>query len=232
MMRPYYQQGGISIYHGDCREVVPSLGLERVDMVLTDAPYSERTHSGARTNRIDQRASPFIDFNSITEDELRELFSLCALNLTGWFVSFVDWRHVAQLEQMPPDGLRFVRFGIWDTPNGTPQLSGDRPSMGWEAIAVLHTAGKRMRWHGGGRRAVWSCLREPQNSHRTQKPLSLVKQLAALFTSPGDLILDPFMGSGTTLRGAKDIGCRAIGIEIDERNCAIAASRLCQGVLF
>ncbi len=232
MIRPYYAEPGFAIYHGDCRDVIPSLTLQPVQMVLTDPPYSQRTHAGARTNRIDQRSQPFIDFASMTEVELVKVFELCAQKLQGWCISFVDWRHMSHLESSPPDGLRFVRFGIWDKPNGTPQISGDRPAMGWEAIAILHSKTHRMHWNGGGRRAVWTCLRESQCSHRTQKPLSLVKQLAALFTSPGDLVLDPFMGSGTTLRAAKDTGCRAIGIEINERYCEIAANRLRQSVLF
>ncbi|QDV43800.1 Modification methylase HindIII [Stieleria neptunia] len=231
-MEPYYSEAGISIYHGDCRDVIPSLSRCQVKLVLTDPPFSERTHAGARTNRLNERSRPFIGFASMTEGEIAEVFSLCATNLQGWLISFVDWRHMSYLETCPPIGLRFVRFGIWDKPNGTPQISGDRPAMGWEAIAILHTENGRMRWNGGGRRAVWSCYREHRAVHRTQKPLSLVKQLAAMFSKPGDLILDPFMGSGTSLRAAKEVGCHAIGIEISERNCEIAANRLRQGVLF
>lgn len=182
-MRPYYDEHGITIYHGDCREVLSSLAPQRFDMVLTDAPYSDRTHNGARTNRIDQRSQRFIDFESMTAEELDEVFALCASWLDGWFVSFVDWRHVARLDSHPPSGLRFVRFGIWDKPNGTPQISGDRPAMGWKAIAILHTSDGRMKWNGGGRRAVWTCLRESHCSHRTQKPLSLVRQLSSITSS-------------------------------------------------
>ena len=73
-------------------------------------------------------------------------------------------------------------------------------------------------------------MREQAGCHRTQKPLSLVKQLAAAFTNQGDMILDPFMGSGTTLRAAKDLGRKAIGIEIEEKYCEIAAKRMAQEV--
>ncbi|QDV43956.1 Modification methylase DpnIIB [Stieleria neptunia] len=231
-MEPYYSEDGIRIYHGDCRDVIPRLDVEQFDLVLTDPPYSGRTHDGARTNREGDRQRPFIKFASMTGAEVASVFELCAVRLRSWLISFVDWRHMLLLESTPPSGLRFVRFGIWDKPNGTPQISGDRPAMGWEAIAILHRQGGRMVWNGGGHRAVWSSLRESNVVHRTQKPLRLIKQLAAEFTQPGDLILDPFMGSGTTLRAAKDVGCRAIGIELDERYCEAAANRLRQGVLF
>jgi site-specific DNA-methyltransferase (adenine-specific) len=65
----------------------------------------------------------------------------------------------------------------------------------------------------------------------TEKPIELMRELVSLFTDPGELILDPFMGSGTTLRAAKDLGRRAIGIELEEKYCEIAVQRLAQEVL-
>jgi site-specific DNA-methyltransferase (adenine-specific) len=165
-------------------------------------------------------------------EELIQIFELCAACLRGWLVSFLDWRYVSHIEYQPPIGLRFIRMGIWVKPNGAPQLSGDRPGMGWEAIAMLHNDKRRLKWNGGGHRAVWTCLREKRPFHPAQKPLSLVKRLASLFSDPGDTILDPFMGSGTVLRAARDIGCKAIGCELKERYCEIAANRLRQEVLF
>ena len=68
------------------------------------------------------------------------------------------------------------------------------------------------------------------NGHQTQKPLRLMTQLVALFTDPDEVILDPFMGSGTTLRAAKDLGRKAICIEIEEKYCDLAARRMNQMV--
>lgn len=85
-----------------------------------------------------------------------------------------------------------------------------------------------MKWNGGGKRAVWASPRSRDGLHVAQKPLGLLKELISLFCDDGALIVDPFMGSGTTLRAAMDLGCRAIGIKLEERYCEIAARRLSQ----
>jgi hypothetical protein len=129
------------------------------------------------------------------------------------------------------EGLRFVRFGVWVKPNSAPQFTGDRPAQGWEAVAILHGEGERPRWNAGGDRAVWQFPRARGGSHPAEKPIALIRRWIADFTDPGDLILDPFMGSGTVLRAAKDLGRQAIGIEIDRRWCEHAAARLSQAVM-
>lgn len=230
-MTPYYDSGGITIYLGDCREVLPSLGP--VDHVITDPPYSPTTHNGARSLLSDNRMGGTgdnqgrIDFEAVDAAFVRHAFTLASPE--RWCLASLDWRHVGPLECVPPEGMRFVRFGVWVKPDGAPQFTGDRPATGWEAIAILHKLGGKMRWNGGGHRAVWthSIARE---EHPTAKPLGLLKELVSLFTDPGELILDPFMGSGTTLRAAKDLGRRAIGIEIEERWAETAAIRLEHGM--
>lgn len=228
---PFYDKGGITIYCGDCREILPQLCPSSIDMVLTDPPYAAETHEGARTDSIDGDGDAIlIDFDPFTEDEIRSAFSLMSPLVNRWAVSFMDWRHVAALERCPPPGLRFVRFGIWYKPNGAPQFTGDRPSTGWEAIAFLHRDGLKLSWNGGGRHGVFI---EPKvnTEHPTGKPLTLVKKLVELFTDTGETILDPFMGSGTTLVAAYHLGRKAIGIEVNEDYCKVAVERLRQGVL-
>jgi len=143
----------------------------------------------------------------------------------------IDHIHNAHLTLNPPDGWRYVRAGVWVKPSYMPQMSGDRPAIGHEPVAVLHReVSGRMRWNGGGKRAVWTD-RVVHGEHPTEKPISLYRSFMELFTDPGDLILDPFMGTGTTLRAAKDLGRRAIGIELDEKWCSVAAERMAQGAL-
>lgn len=224
-MKPYYvdERAGITIYHGDCREVLPSVSA---DVCITDPPYGRTTHEGARTG---DETETLVDFASITADELRSAFAL--MDVRRWVVATLEWQAVSPLESSPPPGLRFVRMGVWVKPNGAPQFTGDRPATGWEAVAILHREGGPMSWNGGGHHAVWE-FPKINGEHPTQKPAALVRKFVALFSDPGETVLDPFMGSGTTLRAAKDLGRKAIGIEIEERYCEIAAKRLGQEVLF
>ena len=235
-MRPYYEDGQITIYHGDCREVLPR--LESVDHVVTDPPFSEDTHTGARSARhlgfsVGETDSSLITFQPLALDGLLEAFARIGEITQRWVISFIDWQHAAVLKNDPPVGLRFVRLGVWVKPNGAPQFTGDRPAQGWEAVAFLHADDAPLRWNGGGARAVWTQakVQGAASMHPTQKPIALIEQILSQFTDLGDVVLDPFMGSGTTLRAAKNLGRKAIGIEIEERYCEIAVTRLAQTVL-
>lgn len=226
-MTPYFDDGQVQIWHGDCRDVLQL--LPAVDLVLTDPPYSSDVHDGARTRNSDDPIA-LIDFAPIDLDELRSIISSTSLLNCGWFVSTMDWLHIANFAKEPPSGYRFIRFGVWIKPNSAPQFTGDRPAQGWEGVAILHRDNGKLSWNGGGKRAVFT---HPavHTEHPTGKPEPLMRELIALFSKRGDVVLDPFMGIGTTLRAAKDLGRRAIGIELDERYCEIAAKRMSQSVM-
>jgi site-specific DNA-methyltransferase (adenine-specific) len=235
---PYYEDERVTLYHGDCRKILPALVDRSVDCVITDPPYSERTHRNARGNSSDGRSKrnqilPGVDaFASIDLDSLGKIMADCGRITSRWVVATMDYHHVFTYETSPPAGLRLLRIGVWTKIDPMPQISGDRPGQGWEAIAFLHRADMRPTWNGSGRAGVWH-TRQPKNGdHPTAKPLQMVADWVRLFTDPGDLILDPFTGSGTTLRAAKDEGRKAIGIELDERYCEVAAKRLSQDTLF
>ena len=222
-MTPYFDRDGITLFQGDCLDVLPTLGP--VDHVITDPPWSEVTHLGARTTRPEGGPVPIVTFDAISDAALGEAFSLCGRLTRRWVIATIDWRHMLGLETQPPDGLRFVRFGIWHKPNGAPQFTGDRPATGWEAVAILHAVNGRMRWNGGGHAAVWTHCKV-NSDHPTGKPLPLLFEFIHLFTDPGDLVLDPFMGSGTTGVACAMLGRRFIGIELSEEYAAIAARRI------
>ena len=224
-MKPYYERDGVALYHADYREVLPSLAPQSVDLVLTDPPYSTATHSGARTGARGEDAT-LIPFASFTFDDLRTALGACGALARRWVVTFSDWRHVGPLVDETPEHLRFVRFGVWVKPNGAPQFTGDRPAQGWEALTFWHREGVKLRWHGRGRSSVWTVPKVHRNQHPTQKPLPLLADLVRLFSDPGDLVLDPFAGSGSTLVAALSEGRQALGVEMDERYCEIAAKRL------
>lgn len=220
---PYFQAGGCTIYHGDARELLPQ--LERVDSCITDPPWDRITHAGALG---DGGRGRLVTFAPVTSDELRLLLAL--VQVRRWLVATVDWRHLLPLETLPPAGLEFVRFGVWIKPNGAPQFTGDRPATGWEAIGIWHHVESRKRWNGGGAHAVWNVPRV-DGSHPTTKPHALLAELVRQFTEPGETIIDPFMGSGSTLLAARAMGRHAIGIELEEKWCELAAQRLSQALL-
>jgi len=221
-MTPYASGDGWTLFYGDCREILPT--LDTVDVVVTDPPYGDVTHAGALG---DGGRSTLVDFASTTADVLRSTME--AVKIRRWWVAFMEWRHIAVLEARPPEGLDFIRLGIWVKPNGAPQFTGDRPGTGWEGVGIFHPPGKK-KWNGGGHHGVWTYSME-QGPHPTMKPLKLVKELVTLFSDEGETILDPFAGSGTTLLAARDLGRKAIGIELDEKYAEIAAKRLSQNLL-
>lgn len=215
-MAPYYEQDGIAIYHGDCREVLPTLGP--VDLLLTDPPYGIRYASGM-TGHDGGTALP-----GIVGDEDTELRDYVLRTVDAPALVFGTWK-VAR-----PANCRAVL--TWD--------KGDHVGMGdlslpWKPnTEEIYVLGPGYQGHRGG-----SVLRFPApvswNStshgrrHPHEKPVALIEAL--LTKHPGHVVLDPFAGSGSTLRAAKDLGRRAIGIEIEERYCEIAAKRLQQSVL-
>jgi hypothetical protein len=110
-VRPYYEDGLVVLFHADAREVVS--WLPTVDHVITDPPYAPETHDGARGGAGD---SHLVTFEPVTASELRELYA--SLDARRWLVATMDWHHVSELEQSPPDGWVFIRFGIWVKPDG------------------------------------------------------------------------------------------------------------------
>jgi site-specific DNA-methyltransferase (adenine-specific) len=220
---PYWtsKDGRHVIYCADCLTVLPH--LSGVDAVVTDPPYASQTHDGALTNRA-TGVQKLVDFDCITDDKLREVYA--TIRVSRWVISFMDYAHVVSLEKQPPTGLRSVRFGIWVKDNPMPQLSGDRPAQGFEAISILHKDGGRMKWNGGGLPAVWYAPIVSNGSHPTSKPLKIVSELVRLFSDDSNTILDPFMGSGTTGVACIRTGRRFIGVEIEPKYCAIAVERM------
>ncbi len=246
-MKTYYERAGITLYHGDCREVLPTLPEKSAGLVLTDPPFEAEAHTPQRRiNKSETRGQPSDKLSSeplpfaplteeLREDAAREM-SRCA---AGWLLAFcqveaaMKWRDVLE-----KSGLSYRRTCVWVKPDGMPQYSGDRPGMGYESIVACHVPGKS-EWNGGGSHGVFT---ENKNDgtgpapHPTTKPTKLMARLVRLFSDSDDLVLDPFAGSGSTLVAALRMQRRAIGIELEEKYCEIAAKRidreLAQGDLF
>ncbi len=195
-MTPYYDEDGITIYHGDCREMAPV--VTEAGLILTDPPYPD-----------------------YWADEYGYDPSL--LNV----VSEVDCRQLIFWSAAAPFDLDYTAIHIWDK----------RIGVGKEYERIFERNGGRnfkvFRQYFANSSLAAKWQHDTFTEHPSQKPISLIRRLIE-WGQPGQgqPIVDPFMGSGTTLRAAKDGGYRAIGIETEERYCEIAVQRLAQGVLF
>lgn len=230
-MEQVYQdkKAGITIYHGDAFQLMPTLAPRQAALVLTDIPYGPDTQKGARTNKAGMGDKSPIGFGAFTEEQVLQAFWEFSRLSYRWVVSTVDWQHALPLKKYAQEvDLRFIRTCTWVKTNGMPQKTADRPAQGSETIVYMHDEETPLRWHGGGRHGNFYGPVVRETGHPTEKPRWMISQLIQLFTDPGDLVIDPFMGSGTVLRCAKDLGRRAIGIELDRRWCDSTIHRLAQ----
>jgi len=216
--------GDATLYLGDCREILPQ--LPKVDAVITDPPYGEQdTHAGHLSNVIlknGESAGQHLGFEGISQDQMISMAREWVEKANRWVVFTSEWKFMTALN----DAELLVRFGIWRKPDGSPQFTGDRPGMGWEGIAICHRAGRK-RWNGGGKHAFYNWPKGSNNSgHPTGKPIGLFSEFVQDFTEHGEMILDPFMGSGTTGVAAIQMGRKFIGIEREKKYFDIACERI------
>lgn len=213
-MKPYYDEDGITIYHGDCREVLP---LVSADVVLTDPPYGI---NGGSLQAMGRNKGDYAGGFDDTPDYIRDVVVPVIGSLiesAGCVVVTPGNRCMCYYPQphsfgvfYQPAAVGMQRFGNLDA----------------QPIFYYGSAG------GGrlGKPCSYVLTEAPEkNGHPCVKPYSAWRRL--LLSLPDGVVLDPFMGSGTTLRAAKDLCRKAIGIEIEERYCEIAAKRLAQRAL-
>ena len=212
-MKPYYADDAVTIYHGDCRELLPEI---TADVIVTDPPYGITWRPNKHTHRKPRRSDAAIfarQWDGVQGD--REPFDPTHLLDLGAPVTLWGANNYS-------DRLPVGAWAIWTKGRAD----------GWNA------ADAEMAWSNdfAGIRTIehlWAGFRRAsevnEHWHPTQKPLVVMRWLLGL-CSPG-VVLDPYMGSGTTLRAAKDMGRRAIGIEIEERYCEVATRRCAQEVL-
>jgi len=224
-MKPYYQDEQVTIYNADSVEALLDL-QESFDLVVADPPYT----TGIASFGEDSKASGWGDimnsahFNAAWLRECRRLLA----NRQGAAWVFNSWRSLPVLMRTSYEIAWAIKSVlVWDKEwigPGGPQ--GLRPS--YELVALfcheqftIADRGIPDIW-----RHKWSSKKP--NGHPAEKPVSLIARM--IRESGAHKVLDPFMGSGTTLEAAKQEGAAAVGIEIEERWCEVAAKRLAQGV--
>lgn len=201
-MTPYYQDDYVTLYHGDCREVLPTV---TADVVVTDPPYG---HGGTPPRGGAKAGTLSIVPVPLPWDVADDSWMQSWLGPAAVFTSAA--RCFVTAAALRADGLL-----IYAKTNPHPNGSSFEPCV--------------TRGFGVGARHVSAYNAENGQQHPTQKPLDVM--LFVVGRAPDGIVLDPFMGSGTTIVAAKNLSRRAIGIEIEERYCEIAARRLSQGVL-
>lgn len=240
----------------DPRIGMPSLPNWSVDHVITDPPYSKYVHGKSRGGVTGWRARQRFGniarvrdfgFAHMTDPERHAAAREFARVARRWVVVFSDLESahlwIAALEAA---GLEFIRLGVWVKVGAAPQFTGDRPGAGAEAIIAAKQPGadaivvahqrharlRRKRWNAGGKLGVWTVPIELDRSHKaprihtSQKPLRLMRELVEDFTDPGEVVLDPYAGGGTTGVACAQLGRRFIGWEKNGTFYRRAAARL------
>lgn len=229
-MNPYYDDGAVTIYHGDCREIVLGLGGTTVDLIITDPPYGIAYQSGNGSMPSIANDDGTFDVETVIRDACKLLrihrhlyvFGPCDLTAVtiGATAELVWDKGKPGMGNMAlPWGPSHERiaFGVWAPPTYRSQ-KGD----GGMAAKMRQGSVLRVPKTNNGRGALL---------HPTAKPVQLLRLLIEASSTFDELVLDPFMGAGSTLVAAKVEGRRAIGIELEERYCEVAAKRLGQEVL-
>lgn len=238
------------VIHGDNREILKAIPDKAIDHTITDPPYSEHCHSKSRAGA---NPKPLLDGNGhltrcaidrevdfgfppISTEEREQMADEIARLTKRWALVFSDvesshlWRSALSFDGQ----MDYVRTMAWEKIGATPQFTGDRPGVGFEAITLCHPKGKK-RWNAGGKLGIYRHLTATERGgqkrtnntreHTTQKPLDLMLELIADFTDPNDLILDMYAGSGTTGVAALRLGRRVILVEKQKKYAELCTER-------
>lgn len=222
--------GRATLYLGDARAIVPTLG--RFDHLVKDPPYEKIMHDSKNSKpvlRTDGGAAlSKLDFAPI--DEIRNEVVAWGEQCDGWFIAFCTPEGVGRwADAINASPMRYKRACVWIKPDSTPQLNGQGPAQGAEHFVCAWAGQGHAKWNGGGKRGVYThCVNGPERdgTHPTEKPRRLMSELVADFTQPGELICDPFMGSGTTGVAAVMAGRRFVGIELNPTYFDVACRRI------
>lgn len=220
--------GGQRLILGDCLEVMRE--ITPVDHIISDPPYEDELHKAiGRIRRNDGREMidelGFDGVNGIRP----EIVSNCVRLSSGWVILFTlaegvrEWRDELQF-----CGAKYDTCLAWVKPDAAPRFNGQGAARGFEC-AVTAWAGKGYRtWNAGGKRGVYThCVNTNRyGGHPTEKPLPLMMEILKDFTNHGQSVLDPFMGSGTTIVACERMGRRGIGIEMNEEYFDLACKRV------
>jgi site-specific DNA-methyltransferase (adenine-specific) len=210
---------GVRLILGDCREVLPS--VQDIRHVISDPPYEDELHKAMGSIRRNDGREMVQDlgFDGINASRDEVAASLVAAS-NGWLIVFTLAEGVrAWRDPIQAAGGKWDTTLAWIKPDASPRFNGQGAARGFEC-AVTAWCGKGYRsWNGGGKRGIYThCVNTGrQGEHPTEKPLPLMADIIRDYTQAGELICDPFCGSGTTGVAAVKLGRQFVGIERDEK---------------
>lgn len=221
--------GDAVLYNGDCLEVMTT--LEPVSHVISDPPYEQISQDriGGIKRNDGGKVTEKLTFVGI--DGLRDSVCEATAKLAqGWGIFFCTAEGVAMWrDSIEAAGIKYKCPMIWVKPDAMPKFNGQGPALAYENCVTCWNGVGKAVWNAGGKRGVYTHLtnqRDRDGRHPTEKPIPLFAELLADFTGPGETILDPFMGSGTTGVACATMGRKFIGIEMDPRYFDIACERI------
>jgi site-specific DNA-methyltransferase (adenine-specific) len=221
--------GLATLYLGDCLEILPA--LEPADHIISDPPYEDELHGAiGRIRRNDgQEMIADLGFEGINATRA-DVARLCVEKSNGWLILFTLAEGVrAWRDDIQAAGAKYDTCIAWIKPDSAPRFNGQGPARGFECAVTAWCASGYRSWNGGGKRGIYTHLvngQERTGLHPTEKPRRLMSELVSDFTQPGQTILDPFMGSGTTGVAAVMAGRLFVGIERDPAHFATACKRI------
>jgi site-specific DNA-methyltransferase (adenine-specific) len=231
--------GSAELYLGDCLEVLPTIPSKSIDTLWTDPPYGNNNHEGdlnAALNKLrGLESAPIMNdtpelMREVVDGMLRQAARIlkgtsacCCCCSGGGGKQGPSFAWLA--DRMHSDGLTFFHSVIWDKKN---------PGLGWryrrqhEMIMVAHPTAGEIAWapERGSVRNIVSMMPPRERSHPNEKPVGLVQWFLENHTGAGDVVLDPFMGSGTTGCACARLGRKFIGVEMEEKYFDIARRRI------
>lgn len=231
-----FANGRARLRLGDCLRAMANMPDDSIDHVITDPPFEKHMHRGKaeqpRGRKI--RGDGYAELQVVNFDSIEPIRQDAASEMVrvsrGWLLVFCTPEGVAPWrDAIEAAGGRYKRACFWDKPDGAPQFNGQGPAMPGESFVCAWCGPGHSKWNGGGKRGMYchnTNNRDRDGRHPTEKPVSLMRELLRDFTNKDEIVLDPFMGSGTTGVAALIEGRRFAGVDMSEEWFSVAQQRI------
>lgn len=205
-----------------------------VDHIITDPPFNEHVHGGNRrgwetkNGKKTPTKTMEMQFGAFTEEDMIIFSELAVRICRGWLLLFCALEDIGTWKELLEEaGAKRRNTCVWTKTNCAPKFAGDGPANAAEAIVTVWCGKGRSVWNAGGSQGLYHYPVTTRNRrHETEKPIPLMRQLLIDFTRPGELVLDPFAGGGSTLIAAKQLGRKYIGYELGDTAASRRSYRL------